>query len=142
MRKFAIDPQPGPMVYFQPTAQMVYGLARAQLPATVHPAVVRGANAGTPLDNSDLGADLRVMYTVVADSLEVPTASPVATRTPFESFAAETSGPGQNAAPPATASEHRSSSDSTAPILLLEICWQLVGVGLTAVRFQRRLVRR
>jgi hypothetical protein len=140
-RKFAIDPQPGSMVYFEPTTQTLYSLSAAQLPATVHPAVVWGVNAGTPLDNGDLGEHLGVTYTVVAESLDGPTA-PIATQTPFESFAGVTSGPGQNVTPPPTASDPRSSSDGSAPILLLEICALLFGLGLTAIQFRRRQVRR
>jgi hypothetical protein len=115
-RKFAIDPQPGSMAYFEPTAQTVYSLSGAQLSTTVHPAVVWGVNAGTPLDDGDMGAHLGVTYTVVAESLDGLTASPIATQTSFESFAGVTSVPGQNVTPPPTASAPRSSSDGSAPI--------------------------
>ena len=68
--KFAIAPQPGPLAYFGTTSQTIYTLTGAQLPATVNPGVVWGANAGSELDNSDLGATIVVTYTVVAESLE------------------------------------------------------------------------
>src|ERR1035437_2909366 len=81
-KKFAIAPQPGPLAYFGTTSQTIYTLTGAQLPATVNPGVVWGANAGTGLDNSDMGATIVVTYTVVAESLEGATGAPVATATP------------------------------------------------------------
>jgi hypothetical protein len=121
--KFAIAPQPGPLVYPGTSSQTIYTFTGAQLPATVNPGVVWGANAGTALDNSDLSATIVVTYTVVAESLESPTASPtptptvtptstststptvtptstatstptpIATKTPFESFEGATATP-------------------------------------------------
>src|SRR5665811_806922 len=82
--KFAIAPQPGPLVYPGTSSQTLYTFTGAQLPATVNPGVVWGANAGTDLDNSDMGATIVVTYTVVAQSLEGATGAPVATRTPID----------------------------------------------------------
>ena len=72
--KFAIDPHPGPLVYMQTTSQTIYTFTGAQLPATVDFGVLWGADAGTALDNSDLGASIVVTYTVVAESLQGATA--------------------------------------------------------------------
>ena len=105
--KFAIAPQPGPLAYFGTTSQTIYTVTGAELPVTVSPGVVWGANAGTALDNSDLSATIVVTYTVVAESLEGPTASPTPTptstptstptvtptSTPFQSFAGATATP-------------------------------------------------
>ena len=47
--KFAIAPQPGPLVYPGTSSQTIYTFTGAQLPATVNPGVVWGANAGTAM---------------------------------------------------------------------------------------------
>ena len=80
--KFAIAPQPGPLVYPGTSPKTIYSFTGAGLPVTVSPGVVWGATAGTALDNSDLSATIVVTYTVVAESLEGPTASPTPTPTP------------------------------------------------------------
>src|ERR1035437_9727550 len=69
-KKFAIAPGPGPLAYPGTSSQTIYTFTGAQLPATVNPGVVWGANAGTDLDNSDMGATIVVTYTVVAETLE------------------------------------------------------------------------
>ena len=148
--KFAIAPQPGPLVYLGTTSQTLYTFAGAQLPVTVDPGVVWGANAaGTALDNSDLGAYIVVTYTVVAESLEgvtatpVPTATPVATKTSGEIVKGATGAPVQTTTPPPTASPGGSSgSDSSTPLFALLICFLFAGLGLSAVEYQRRSVRR
>ena len=143
-KKFAIEPQPGTLVYFQTTSQTVYTFTGAQLPATVDPGVVWGANAGTPLDNSDLGATIIVTYTVVAESLEGATATPTVapTKTPFQSLLGVTGAPGQMATPPPTSSANNSSSGGSTPLFALLICFVLAGIALATGRSQRRSVRR
>jgi hypothetical protein len=79
--KFAIAPQPGPLVYPGTSPKTIYNFTGADLPVTVSPGVVWGANAGTALDNGDLSATIVVTYAVVAESLEGPTASPTPTPT-------------------------------------------------------------
>jgi hypothetical protein len=84
--KFAIDPQPGPLVHFEATSQTLYTFTGGQLPVTVNPGVVWGANAGAALDNSDMGAMIGVTYTVIAESpTPKPTPKPRTTpsREPF-----------------------------------------------------------
>ena len=143
-KKFAIAPQPGPLAYFGTTSQTTYTFTGAQLPATVNPGVVWGANAGTPLDNSDLGATIVVTYTVVAESLEGATATPTvaSTKTPFQSFLGATGAPGQMATPPPTSSANNSSSGGSTPLFALLICFLLAGIALATGRSQRRSVRR
>ena len=159
-KKFAIAPQPGPLAYLGTTSQTIYTFTGAQLPATVNPGVVWGANAGTDLDNSDMGATIVVTYTVVAESLEgatgapvatatpvptktpVATATPVATKTPAEFVEGATGAPGQTATLPPTASPGGSSgSNPSTPLLALLICFLLGLVGVTAVKAQRRSIR-
>jgi hypothetical protein len=143
-KKFAIAPQPGPLAYFGTTSQTIYTFTGAQLPATVNPGVVWGANAGTPLDNSDLGATIIVTYTVVAESLEGATATPTVapTKTPFQSLLGVTGAPGQMATPPPTSSANNSSSGGSTPLFALLICFLLAGIALATGRSQRRSVRR
>ena len=148
-RKFAIDPQPGALAYFATTPQTMYSFTGAQLPATVNPGVVWGANAGDALDNSDLGATIVVTYTVVAEALEsvtgspVPSASPVATDTPFQSIEAATGGPRLTSTPPPTGSAGNSANDvDSIPLFALLICFLLAAIGLAAAEYQRRRVRR
>src|ERR1035437_3638114 len=166
--KFAIAPQPGPLAYFGTTSQTIYTLTGAQLPATVNPGVVWGANAGGELGNSDLGATIVVTYTVVAETLEgatgtpgTPVASgtpvatktpvefvggatgtPVATKTPVEFVGGATGAPGQTATPPPTVSTGGPSHNDSSPLFALLICFLLGLVGLTAVKAQRRTMRR
>lgn len=148
--KFAIAPQPGPLLYLQTTSQTLYTFTGAQLPATVDPGVTWGAAAGTRLDDSDLGASIVVIYTVVAESLQgatasptvAPTATPVPTATLFESIGGATGAPVQTVTPPPTGSASDSSSNNSAPLFALLICFLLAGLGLLAVRSQRRSVRR
>ena len=141
-KKFAIDPQPGALVYFNTASQTVYSFTGSQLPATVNPGLVWGANAGGALDNSDLGATIVVTYTVVAESLESATGTPVTTPTPFESVGAETANPGQTSTPPPTASGSDPLGSNTTPIFALLICFLLAVIGLIAAEYQRRIVRR
>ena len=141
-KKFAVEPQPGTLVYFQTTSQMVYTFTGAQLPATVDPGVVWGANAGAPLDNSDMGAMVSVTYTVSAVSVGGATGSPVASKAPFESVGGATGAPGETSTPPPTASVNNSSSDNSSPLFALLICLLLGGSCLIAVEFQRRTIRR
>jgi hypothetical protein len=153
--KFAIAPQPGPLAYFGTTSQTLYTFIGAQLPVTVNPGVVWGTNAGTDLDNSDMGATIVVTYTVVAESLEgatgtpvasvapVATATPVATKTPAEFVEGATGAPGQTATLPPTASPGGSSgSNPSTPLLALLVCFLLGLIGLSAVEYQRRTMRR
>ncbi len=166
--KFAIAPQPGPLAYPGTSSQTIYTFTGAQLPATVNPGVVWGANAGGALDNSDLGATIVITYTVVAETLEgatgTPVASgtpvatktpvefvggatgtpvaPVATKTPVEFVGGATGAPGQTATPPPTVSTNGPSGNDSSPLFALLICFLLGLVGLTAVKVQRRTMRR
>jgi hypothetical protein len=138
--KFAIAPQPGLRVYFQTTPQTIYTLTGADLPVTLHPGVVWGANAGTALDNSDLNATIVVTYTVAGESLQGATASPVASGS--EVVEGATATPGGTSTPPPTASASVASSGPSAPTLALVICCLLGGLALIAAEAQRRRVRR
>src|SRR5664280_318491 len=146
--KFAIAPDPGPLAYFQTTSQMIYTFTGAQLPATVNPGVIWGANAGGELDNSDMGATIVVTYTVVAETLEgatgtpVAPVAPVATKTPVEFVGGATGTPGQTATPPPTVSTGGPSHNDSSPLFALLICFLLGLIGLTAVNAQRRTMRR
>ncbi|HEX7497809.1 MAG TPA: hypothetical protein VF344_05020, partial [Candidatus Limnocylindrales bacterium] len=139
--KFAIDPQPGALVYFHTSSQTVYSFTGAQLPATVHPGLAWGANAGGALDNSDLGATIVVTYTVVAESLEGATGSPATTPTPVESVEAATGAPGQTSTPPPTVAASGQSGHDSSPLFALLICFLLAVIGLIAAEYQRRSVR-
>jgi hypothetical protein len=141
-KKFAIAAAPGRLVPFETTSKTIYLFTGADLPVTVDPGVVWGANAGTVLDNSDVGAAIVVTYTVVAESVGAETAPPVATQTPFESVGAETAGPAQTSTPPPTGTASDSSSRHLTPLLALLICFLLAGLGLAAVGYQRRTGRR
>jgi hypothetical protein len=138
-KKFAIDPQPGPLAYFGTTSQTIYTFTGTQLPATVNPAVLWGANSGSELDNSDLGATIVVTYTVVAESLEGATGAPVASGT--EIVEAATGAPGQTSTPPPTGSASDPSRNDSSPLFALLICFLLGLIGLTAAMAQRRSVR-
>jgi hypothetical protein len=142
--KFAIDPNPGPLVYLATTSQTISTFTGAQLPVTVHPGVAWGADVGNALDNSDLGATIVVTYTVVAEALEGATGRPTAapTSTPFESFAGETAIAVHTSTPPPTSSGSDSSSNEPAPLFPLLICFLLAAIGLAAAEFQRRSVPR
>jgi hypothetical protein len=141
-KKFAIEPQLGTLVYFQTTSQTVYAFTGAQLLATVHPGLVWGANAGTPLDNSDMGAMVVVTYAVSAVSVGGATRAPVASKAPFVSVGGATGAPGKTSTPPPTASASDSSSDNSSPLFALLICLLLGVICLVAVEFQRRTMRR
>ena len=143
--KFAIAPQPGPLAYLGTTSQTIYTFTGAQLPATVNPGVVWGTNAGTDLDNSDMGTTIVVTYTVVAESLEGATGAPVATPTSVASGSEAVEGatgvPGQTATLPPTGSAGNSSSNNSTPLFPLAICFLLAGLGLIAAQYQRRSIR-
>jgi hypothetical protein len=143
-RKFALDPHTGSLVYFQTSTQALYSFTGAQLPATVDPGVVWGANAGGELDNGDLGATIVVTYTVMAQSLEGVTATPTLapSKTPFQSLLGAVGTPGNAVTPPPTSSAQGSSSGGSSPLFALLICFLVAGAGLAAVRFQRRQQRR
>jgi hypothetical protein len=140
--KFAVDPHPGPLVFFQTTSQQVYEFSGSQIPVTVAPGVVWGANAGSPLDDSDLGAVMTVTYAVVAEAVGGATSAPGPTQSPFESFAGETATPKHTSTPPPTEAVRDSSGNTSTPELALLICLLLAGLGLGAVESQRRSVRR
>jgi hypothetical protein len=153
--KFAIAPQPGQLVYLETTSQTLYTFTGTQLPVTVDPGVAWGANAGTPLDNGDMGSSIVVTYTVVAESAEGATASPVAsgsqvvggaTASPVASgsqvVGGATGAPGQTATLPPTGSAGNSSSNNSTPLFPLAICFLLGGLGLIAAQYQRRSLRR
>jgi hypothetical protein len=140
--KFAVAPQPGPLVYLATTPQTLYTFTGAQLPVKVYPGVAWGADAATPLDDSDVGSSIVVTYTVVAESLQGATATPVPTQTPFESIGGATGASVQTATPPPTASASDSSGNNSAPLFALLICFALAGIGLLAAGSQRRSVRR
>ena len=141
--KFAIAPGSGPLVHPGTTPQTIYTFTGADLPVTVSPGVAWGTNAGTALDNSDMGASIAVTYTVVAESLEGATATPVSTRAPGEIVEGATGAPVQAVTPPPTASSSGSSgTDSSTPPFVLLICLVLAGLGLSAVEYGRRSVRR
>ena len=143
-KKFAIAPGPGPLAYPGTSSQTIYTFTGAQLPATVNPGVVWGANAGGELDNSDLGATIVVTYTVVAQSFEGVTATPTVapTKTPFQSFLGVTGTPGNAVTPPPTSAARNSSSGGSTPLFALLICLILAGFALAATEFRRRSVRR
>jgi hypothetical protein len=132
------------LAYFGTTSQTLYTFTGAQLPATVNPGVVWGANAGTDLDNSDLGATFVVTYTVVAQSLEGATGAPTVapTKTPFQSFLGATGAPSNALTPPPTSSASNSSSGGSTPLFALLLCLILGGLAVATARFQRRSVRR
>jgi hypothetical protein len=138
-KKFAIAPGPGPLAYFGTSSHTIYTFTGAQLPATVRPGVVWGANAGGELDNSDLGATIVVTYTVVAESLEGATGAPVASGT--ESVEAATGAPGQTSTPPPTVAASGQSGHDSSPLFALLICFLLAVIGLIAAEYQRRSVR-
>jgi hypothetical protein len=142
--KFAIAPQPGPLVYLGTTSQTIYMFTGADLPATVNPGVAWGTNAGTALDNSDMGATIVVTYTVVAESLEGVTATPTVapTKTPFQSFLGATGAPGNALTPPPTSAARNSSNGGSTPLFALLLCLILAGFALAATEFRRRSVRR
>lgn len=125
--KFAVAPSPGPLVHFQTTSQTLYTFTGADLPVTVNPGVVWGANAGTALDNSDLGATIVITYTVTAEA---------------ESVQGETATPDRSQTLPPTGSSRGSSSGSSTPLFALLMCLLLGGIGLITARLQRREVRR
>jgi hypothetical protein len=144
--KFAISPQPGPLAYLGTTSQTLYTFTGAQLPATVNPGVVWGANAGTGLDNSDMGSTIVVTYTVVAESAEGATGAPVASATPVasgsEAVEGATAVAGETSTLPPTASSSNSSSDNSTPLFPLLICFLFGAIGLIAAQYQRRSLRR
>lgn len=146
-RKFAIAPRPGDLIYFGTAPRVVYSFAGAQLPVTVDPAVVWGANAGTALDNSDMGSTIVVTYTLVAESLEGASASPASTptkaptATPVELVGGVTAAPGRTATPPPTGSVDGFSGGSANSLLALLICLLLGSLGLAVVWLERRAVR-
>lgn len=139
--KFAIDANPGPLVYLRTTPQTVYTFTGAQLPVTVDPAVAWGTYVGSALDNSDLGATIVVSYTVVAEALGGETASPVASGS--EAVEGETATPARTATPPPTGS-HRNGSGGNDSLLWLAllICIAGGGLGLAAALLQRRSISR
>ncbi len=138
--KFAISTHERTLVPFRGTSQTLYTFAGPQLPATVNPGIVWGGMAGTPLDNGDLGATIVVSYTVVAESLEGETASPVAspTVTPGENVGGETAAPARTATPPPTGSAIDHGRDGSTPGFALIICLFMCAMGLIAVWWQRR----
>ncbi len=137
--KFAIDPNPGPLVYLRTTSQLLYTFTGAQLPVTVDPALAWGVNVGSALDNSDLGAMIVVSYTVVAEALSGETASPVASGS--EVVEGETAVPAQTATPPPTGSRRDGSGgNGSLPWLALLLCLVSGGLGLAAARLQRRSI--
>jgi hypothetical protein len=142
--KFAIDRHQGPLVHFETTSQTIYTFTGAQLPATIDPGLVWGANAGRPLDNSDLGATIVVTYAVVAQSLEGVTATPTVapTTTPFQSLRGATGAPGQMATPPPTAAASGSLRTDSVPLFALLICFLFAVIALAVARVHRRSVRR
>ena len=125
--KFAVAPSPGPLVPFQTTSQTLYTFTGADLPVTVNPGVVWGSNAGTALDNSDLGATIVIAYTVVAEA---------------ESVQGETATPDRSQTLPPTGSARGSSSGNSTPLFALLMCLLLGGIGLITAQLQRRSLRR
>jgi hypothetical protein len=140
-KKFAIAPQLGPLVHPGTSSKTIYTFTGSDLPVTVRPGLAWGANAGGELDNSDLGATIVVTYTVVAESLEGATGSPVPTQTPFESVEAATGAPGQTSTPPPTVAASGQSGHDSSPLFALLICFLLAVIGLIAAEYQRRSVR-
>jgi hypothetical protein len=139
--KFAVDPNPGPLVYLRKTPQTLYTLAGGQLPVTVDPAVAWGASAGSALDNSDLGATIVIAYNVVAEALGGETASPVASGS--EIVEGETATPGRTATPPPTSSRRDGwGGNDPTPWLVLLICLMCGTLGLAATRIRRRSIPR
>ncbi len=142
--KFAVAPRPGTLVHFRATSQTLYTFAGADLPATVNPGVVWGGMAGTPLDNSDMGATIVVTYTVVAESIEGATAPPTLapTRTSLEIVRAETASPVRIATAPPTGSTSNRSTGESASLFALLVCLVLGGLGLVGAISRRRGMRR
>ena len=141
--KFAIEPNAGQLVYLETTSQTIYTFSGAALPATINPAVAWGANAGTALDNSDMGSSMVVTYTVVAESAEGATATPVPTNTPSQAVGGVTPTPGRiTTAPPTASSSDSSGGNGSSPLFALLISFFLGALGVSAVAYQRRGVRR
>jgi hypothetical protein len=139
--EFAIVPRPGTLVHFQTASQTIYSFTGTDLPVTINPGLAWGLNAGgVALDNSDLGAAFVVTYTVVAESLEGVTATPVASGS--EVVEGATGVPGGTSTPPPTASSSDSSGGNGSPLFALLISFLLGALGLGAVAYQRRSVRR
>jgi hypothetical protein len=139
--KFAIDPNPGQLVYLRTTPQTLYTLAGAQLPVTVDPTLAWGASVGSALDNSDLGATIVIVYNVVAEALGGETASPVASGS--EIVEGETATPGRTATPPPTGSRRDGwGGNDSPPWLILLICLVCGTLGLAATRIRRRSIAR
>ena len=88
----------------------------------------------------DLGRTIVVTYTVVAESLQGATGSPVASGS--EIVGGETAAPIGSATLPPTASASGSSNGSSTPLFALLICFLLGGIGLIAAQSQRRSLRR
>jgi hypothetical protein len=140
--EFAIVPRPGTLVHFQTASQTIYSFTGADLPVTINPGLAWGVNAGgVALDNSDLGASFVVTYTVVAVAVEGVTATPVASGS--EVVEGATGVPGGTSTPPPTASSSDSSGgNGSTPLFALVMSFLLGALGLGAVAYQRRSVRR
>jgi hypothetical protein len=140
--EFAIVPRPGTLIHFQTTGQTIYSFTGADLPVTINPGLAWGLNAGgVALDNSDLGASFVVTYTVVAVAVEGVTATPVASGS--EVVEGATGVPGGTSTPPPTASSSDSSGgNGSTPLFALVMSFLLGALGLGAVAYQRRSVRR
>ena len=142
--EFAIVPRPGTLIHFQTTGQTIYSFTGADLPVTINPGLAWGVNAGgVALDNSDLGAAFVVTYTVVAVAVEGVTATPVPTNAPSEAVGGVTGAPVRiTTAPPTASSSDSSGRNGSTPLFALAISFLLGALGLGAVAYQRRSVRR
>jgi hypothetical protein len=78
-------------------------------------------------------------FTVVAESLEGATGTPVASGT--ESVEAATGAPGQTSTPPPSLAASDPSGHDSSPLFALLICFLLGLIGLAAVKTQRRSLR-
>jgi len=139
--KFAIEPNPGPLVYLGTTSQTIYTFSGGALPVTFNPAVAWGVYAGTALDNSDMGSTIVVTYTVVAEVAEGATATPA----PSQNVAGATSNPvGTTTPPPTSSASGYFGGNGSSPLFALLTSLLLAGLGfeLAAIGHLRRSVRR
>jgi len=142
--QFAVVPEAGTLVHFETTSQTIYTFTGADLPVTVNPELAWGVNAGgAALDDGDLGAAFVVTYTVLAVAVEGATGTPVPTNTPSQAVGGVTATPGRTTtAPPTASSSDSSSGNGSTPLFALLVSFLLGALGVSAVAYQRRSVRR
>jgi hypothetical protein len=141
--KFAIDRGSGPLVPFQLVPQTLYSVGGEALPLTVRPRVVWGALAGSPLDNTDLGAGMVVTFTVTAvgEVASSPSVSQSAQASGTELVGGATATAAHTATPPPTTESADPSPNSPASRVLLLICLGLATGCLFGLAVRRRMRR-